>query len=66
VSLTATPDTDATFTGWSGACGGTAQPCNVVMNGDRSVGAAFSGGGAAPCALEAIPVLGPILCDLLA
>jgi hypothetical protein len=66
VSLTATPDTDATFNGWSGACGGTTQPCNVVMSTDRSVGASFSGSGAAACALEAIPVLGPILCDLIA
>jgi uncharacterized repeat protein (TIGR02543 family) len=49
VSLTATPDTDATFTGWSGACSGTTQPCNVTMDTDRTVGATFEGAGAAPC-----------------
>lgn len=68
VSLTATPDNGATFDGWSGACGGTAQPCNVVMSTDRSVGATFTGAGAAECdlsGLEAIPVLGPLLCSLI-
>jgi hypothetical protein len=72
VSLTAEPDTDATFTGWSGACSGTTQPCNVQMTTDRTVGATFSGGGspsACPADVASIPTLGPVLCmiiDLLA
>lgn len=39
VSTLAGPD--FRFTGWSGACSGTAR-CVVVMNGDRSVSASFT------------------------
>ena len=69
VTLTATPDTDAEFTGWSGACSGSGNTCNVVMDVDRTVGATFSGGGGGggdcPADLAAIPVLGPLLCGIL-
>ena len=40
VTLTATPTGKATFTGWSGACTGTA-PCTVALTEARSVVAAF-------------------------
>jgi hypothetical protein len=42
VTLTATPSTGSTFTGWSGACSGTATSCVVTMNASQSVTAAFS------------------------
>lgn len=40
VTLTATPAPGSTFTGWSGACTGTAG-CTVTMDSDRSVTATF-------------------------
>jgi hypothetical protein len=42
VTLTATASTGSTFTGWSGGCSGTSQTCQVTMNANMSVGAAFS------------------------
>jgi hypothetical protein len=41
VSLTATPASGSTFTGWSGACSGTGS-CSVTLNAAASVGAAFT------------------------
>jgi hypothetical protein len=41
VSLTATPDTNFTFTGWSGNCTGTTSPLEVVINADNSCTATF-------------------------
>lgn len=41
VTLTATPATGSTFTGWSGACSGTAN-CTVSLNGAKSVTATFA------------------------
>jgi uncharacterized repeat protein (TIGR02543 family) len=41
VTLTATPDEDFVFVGWSGACSGT-DPCAVVMDADKSVTATFA------------------------
>ena len=41
VTLTAEPDADSTFGGWTGACGGMSLTCNVTMNDDRSVTATF-------------------------
>ena len=41
VTLTATPSADSTFTGWSGACSGTAT-CQFTLNTDTSVTATFS------------------------
>src|SRR6266508_2424878 len=43
VTLIATPDTGATFTGWGGACFGTST-CVLTMNTAKSVTATFSGG----------------------
>ena len=42
VTLTATPDTGATFTGWSGDCTGTAETCTVTMSAAQSVTATFT------------------------
>ena len=44
VTLVASPATGATFTGWTGACGGSATTCTVSMNQSKSVTATFSGG----------------------
>ena len=41
VTLTATPGPDQVFTGWSGACSGTALTCTVTMSQSQSVGATF-------------------------
>ena len=41
VTLTATPDANSTFTGWSGDCTGTG-PCVVPMSVARSVKATFT------------------------
>jgi hypothetical protein len=42
VSLTAAAPANSMFTGWSGACSGTANPCSVTMNANSAVTAAFS------------------------
>jgi hypothetical protein len=42
VTLTATANASSTFTGWSGACSGTATTCQVTMNANTSVGAVFA------------------------
>ena len=44
ITLVATPATGATFTGWTGTCGGTATTCTVLMNQSKSVTATFTGG----------------------
>ena len=41
VNLTATPVSGSTFSGWSGACTGTANPCALTMNANKSVTAIF-------------------------
>jgi hypothetical protein len=43
VQLHALPDPGSSFTGWSGACTGTATTCKVVMTQSRSVKASFAG-----------------------
>ncbi|WP_240099081.1 InlB B-repeat-containing protein [Thermomonas flagellata] len=42
VTLTASPASGQTFTGWSGDCSGSATACTVAMTQARSVGAAFA------------------------
>jgi hypothetical protein len=42
VTLTASPATNSTFTGWSGACAGAALTCTLPMNSDRNVTATFA------------------------
>jgi len=41
VTLTATPPAGKTFTGWSGACSGTAPTCTLIIGKDTSVQAIF-------------------------
>lgn len=41
ITLTAEADTDAYFTGWTGACRGTDPTCTIEMRGNRAVGARF-------------------------
>jgi hypothetical protein len=43
VTLTATPQAGATFTGWSGACSGSAPTCSITLGSASSVTATFSG-----------------------
>jgi plastocyanin len=45
VTLTAIPNTGHTFSGWSGAVSGTANPAQLTMNGNRSVTATFTPSG---------------------
>ena len=42
VTLTATPATGSTFSGWSGACTGTASTCSVTMSAAHSATATFA------------------------
>lgn len=67
-ALDANPDQGNTFAGYSGDCNTTNPHCELEMDTDRNVTARFQGaggGGGGDCALEAIPVLGPILCGLI-
>ena len=43
VTLTAAPSAGSTFTGWTGACTGTASTCTITMTGDTTATATFSG-----------------------
>ena len=47
VTLTETPASGSTFTGWSGTCG-TAPTCTVSMASDHTVTATFTGGSSMP------------------
>ena len=42
VTLTATPSAGSRFTGWSGACSGTARTCALTMSAARAVVAVFA------------------------
>jgi cysteine-rich repeat protein len=42
VTLTATPDAQSSFAGWTGACTGLTSPCTVAMNQAKSVTATFN------------------------
>jgi uncharacterized repeat protein (TIGR02543 family) len=41
-TLTATPSTGYVFSGWSGNASGTSNPLTLLMNGNKTVGAAFA------------------------
>jgi hypothetical protein len=62
VTITAIPAAGWSFSGWSGACGGTAA-CAVTMNGARQVTATFKAGsvGAAPPTLPPIRKRKPVV-----
>ncbi len=45
VTVTALPSSGATFTGWSGAAGGTANPVSITLSSSQTLTASFSGGG---------------------
>ncbi len=42
VTLTAVPNANSVFSGWSGACSGTTATCQVTMNSNLSVTATFN------------------------
>ena len=42
VALTATPDTNSTFSGWSGGCSGTGTSCTVTMDSNKTIIASFT------------------------
>jgi hypothetical protein len=42
VSLTALADTNSTFSGWTGACSGSTNPCTVTMSANASATAIFN------------------------
>ncbi|MBU6338122.1 MAG: hypothetical protein KGR19_09990, partial [Acidobacteria bacterium] len=48
VTLTATPRSGSTFTGWGGACTGSTNTCTLNMLGNRSVAATFTADPPAP------------------
>ncbi len=48
VTLTAIPDSGYSFTGWSGATTGTANPTTITMTAPASVGASFARGASRP------------------
>jgi beta-xylosidase len=51
-SVTATPESGATFTGWSGAASGTANPVSVTMDADKSLTANFTDSGDGGACIE--------------
>jgi uncharacterized repeat protein (TIGR02543 family) len=59
VTLTATPDSGATFTSWGGACTGSSTTCSVTMNVAKSVTATFSGGTTSGTVALTVTVTGP-------
>ena len=47
-TVTATPGSGFTFSGWQGALSGTANPASLTMDGDKSITAVFTAVNAAP------------------
>jgi hypothetical protein len=52
VTLTAKPTTGATFSGWSGACSGTAATCTVTMDAAKTVKAGFTAQNPSDCIFD--------------
>jgi uncharacterized repeat protein (TIGR02543 family) len=52
VTLTATPNTGYSFSGWSGDLSGTANPTSVTMNGPKTVTANFTATSVTPTAYD--------------
>jgi GH25 family lysozyme M1 (1,4-beta-N-acetylmuramidase) len=65
ITLTAVPDDQARFTGWTGACDGTAPTCTIEMSANRTVGARFVTDITAPTPDVAAPanLVGPAVVD---
>ena len=59
VTLTATPASGATFSGWGGACAGTSTTCTVTMSQAQSVTAGFSSSNTAAVCPSMPPVVDP-------
>ena len=55
VTLTETPDTGTTFSGWGGACSGTSTTCNVTMKSSQTVTASFTRGSSGNATLTVSP-----------
>ncbi|GAA1934834.1 hypothetical protein GCM10009815_31860 [Nocardioides marmoribigeumensis] len=65
VTLTAAPGAGSVFTGWGGACSGTAKTCVLTMGVDRSVTAGFAKSNQPPVAKNDGPYViapGGVLC----
>jgi hypothetical protein len=52
VTLTATPSTGATFSGWSGACSGSTTTCTVTMDTAKTVKAGFAAQNPSDCIFD--------------
>jgi hypothetical protein len=52
VTLTVTPSAGATFSGWSGACSGTATTCTVTMDAAKTVKAGFTAQNPSDCIFD--------------
>jgi hypothetical protein len=57
VILSATPDISSTFSGWSGACGGSG-PCTVTMDAAKAVTALFTSNDITPPTVSSVPAGG--------
>jgi hypothetical protein len=58
VTLTAAPGAGGSFSGWGGACGGTATTCNVTMSSAEGVTAIFApSAGGAPASVTFVSAL---------
>jgi uncharacterized repeat protein (TIGR02543 family) len=59
ITLTATPDSGATFNSWGGACSGTTPTCSVTMNAAKSVTASFTTSNTGGSISLSVTVTGP-------
>ncbi|MEW5766397.1 MAG: fibronectin type III domain-containing protein [bacterium] len=60
VTITATPKTGYTFSGWAGHLSGSTNPASLTMNGPKSVAANFTSGGGptGQCGLTVVSIYG--------